>query len=93
MELSVAWLAQGKIRVKTGDAAPRTVESRFGADIRERAVKAQQRNAWKTGGEGSKFLAGAMLWGKIGSRRHPCEHHQPVPGQRDRTNALQLGDR
>ena len=65
MELSVAWLAQGKIRVKTGDAAPRTVESRFGADIRERAVKAQQRNAWKTGGEGSKFLAGAMLWGKI----------------------------
>lgn len=65
MSVTIAWLAQGKIRLKVGDATPRTVESRFGQDIRERAVKSQQRNAWKNGGEGNNFLAGAMLWGKV----------------------------
>jgi hypothetical protein len=64
MNLTIAWLAQGKIRVKNGDEPPRTVESRFGESIRERAVRAQQRHGWKTQGEGKKFLAGAVLWGR-----------------------------
>ncbi|HYT60414.1 MAG TPA: hypothetical protein VEL06_09595 [Haliangiales bacterium] len=65
MNLTIAWLAQGKIRVKRGDEPVRTVESRFGQSIRERAVRAQQRHGWKTQGEGERFLAGAMLWGRV----------------------------
>lgn len=64
MNLTIAWLAQGKIRVKCGGGPPRTVESRFGESIRERAVRAQQRHGWKTQSSARKFLAGAMLWGR-----------------------------
>lgn len=64
MSVTIAWLAQGKIRLKCGDESPRTVESRFGQGIRERTLKAQQRHGWKTGGEGEKFLSGLMLWGR-----------------------------
>ena len=39
--LTVAYLARGKIRIKTGAAAPRTVDSVCGSDIREKAVRAQ----------------------------------------------------
>src|SRR5262245_49900098 len=69
-DLTIAWLAQGKIRLKQGSAPARTIESRFGQTIRERAVKAQQRHSWKTGGSEEKFLAGAMLWGR--SPRDPA---------------------
>jgi hypothetical protein len=65
MNLTIAWLAQGKIRLKSGDEPPRTIESRFGQLIRERAVRSLQRHSWKTQGEGEKFLAGAMLWGRV----------------------------
>ena len=44
--------------------APRTIESQFGLGIRDRTLKAQQRHGWKTAGEGEKFLADAMLWGR-----------------------------
>jgi hypothetical protein len=64
MSLTIAWLAQGKIRLKCGDEPPRTIESQFGQGIRDRTLKAQQRHGWKTAGEGEKFLAGAMLWGR-----------------------------
>jgi hypothetical protein len=39
MNLTIAWLAQGKIRLKNGDEPPRTLESQFGQSIRERAAK------------------------------------------------------
>ena len=64
MSMIIAWLAQGKIRLKCGDEAPRTVESRFGQGIRDRTLKLQQRHGWKTSGDDEKFLAGAMLWGR-----------------------------
>jgi len=64
MSVTIAWLAQGKIRLKCGDEPARTVESRFGQDIRDRTLKAQQRHGWKTEGDDGKFLAGAMLWGR-----------------------------
>jgi len=69
-DLTIAWLAQGKIRLKQGSDPARTVESRFGQTIRERALKAQQRHSWKTQGNEDKFLAGAMLWGR--SPRDPA---------------------
>jgi hypothetical protein len=64
MDLTIAWLAQGKLRVKAGDEPPRTIESRFAQGIRDRALRAQQRHSWKAQGEGDKFLASAMLWGR-----------------------------
>ena len=62
--LTVAYLAQGKIRIKTGAAAPRTVDSVYGSDIREKAVRAQQKNSWKSAGGDGSFVSGAALWGK-----------------------------
>ena len=60
---TIAYLAQGRIRVKAGNEAPRTIESVFGNSIREKAVRAQQRNSWKsTGSDGSPFSR--ALWGK-----------------------------
>ena len=64
MPPTIAWLAQGKVRLKKPGEPPRTIESQFGQTIREKAVRAQQRHNWKTGGEGEKFLSGAMLWGR-----------------------------
>ena len=64
MTFDIAWLSQGKLRYKSSDGAPVTLESPFANGIRERAVKAQQRHSWKFGGEGDKFLSAAMLWGR-----------------------------
>lgn len=64
MEPTIAWLAQGKVRLKQPGEPPRTVESRFGQSIRDRVVRSQQRHAWKMGGQGEKFLSSMMLWGR-----------------------------
>lgn len=61
MPLTVAYLAQGKVRLKQGDDPPRTIESPYARSTQEKAVRAQQRNAWKS--EGTGFLSGATLWG------------------------------
>src|SRR5437879_2432058 len=61
--VTVAYLAQGKIRLKRGQLAPRTIDSVYGNSIREKAVRAHQKHSWKAGGDdGSPFSA--MLWGK-----------------------------
>ena len=58
-----AYLSEGKIHLKIGDLPLRTVESRFGRDVRERAIQLQHRNAWKTQGSGARFMSGGALWG------------------------------
>jgi hypothetical protein len=61
--LTIAYLAQGRIRIKTQNEPPRTIDSVFGNSIREKAVRAQQKNSWKSAGnDGSPFSA--VLWGK-----------------------------
>jgi len=42
------------------------VDSAYGSDIREKAVRAQQKNSWKSAGTDGSFLSGAVLWGKAG---------------------------
>ncbi|MEW6302951.1 MAG: hypothetical protein AB1705_05740 [Verrucomicrobiota bacterium] len=64
IDVEFAYLAGGKIRLKAGAAPPRTLESRFAETIRERAVKAQQRHAWKSGGDAGGFFSGPALWGR-----------------------------
>ncbi|MEW6157251.1 MAG: hypothetical protein AB1813_07445 [Verrucomicrobiota bacterium] len=67
MAPTIAWLAQGRIRIKEPGKPPRTIESKFADSIRERAIRAQQKHAWKSGGDGQKFLSAAMLWGRMPS--------------------------
>jgi hypothetical protein len=62
--ITIAYLAQGKIRVKPGGEAPRTVDSVYGNTIREKAVRAQQKHSWKSGGNDGSPFAGPALWGK-----------------------------
>ncbi|HTY86534.1 MAG TPA: hypothetical protein VMB80_03640 [Candidatus Acidoferrum sp.] len=62
--LSIAYLAQGKIRVKSGGEPPRTIDSVFGNSIREKAVRAQQKHSWKAAGNDGSPFSGAVLWGK-----------------------------
>ncbi len=61
---TIVYLAQGKLRVKTGEAVPRTVSSAYGDSIREKEVRSQQRHSWKGGGSNSPF--GAVVWGRSG---------------------------
>src|SRR5438093_2122898 len=63
MAAGFAYLSEGKIHLKIGDLPLRTVESRFGRDVRERAIQLQQRHAWKTQGSGARFMSGGALWG------------------------------
>ena len=63
-EPTIAYLAQGKVRVKAGDAAPRTVDSAYGNSIREKEVRAQQKHSWKSAGNDGSPYTGSVLWGK-----------------------------
>jgi len=63
-KLTIAYLAQGRIRVRTGNEPPRTIDSVFGNSIREKAVRAQQRHSWKSAGNEGALFSGAVLWGK-----------------------------
>lgn len=61
MNLVVAYLAQGKVRLKEGEKPARTIDSPYVRATYEKAVRSQQRHAWKS--EGGGFLSGASLWG------------------------------
>ncbi len=52
---TVAFLSRGKMHVLVPGGEPRTLESRFGEQIRDRAVRAVQRNAWKAEGFSARF--------------------------------------
>jgi hypothetical protein len=65
MPLAVAYLTQGKVRIKDGAREPRTLESPYGAAIHDKALRSRQKNAWK--GEGDGFLSGQLLWGRGGA--------------------------
>jgi len=61
---TIAYLAQGKIRMKVGGDSPRTIDSVYGNSIRDKAVRAQQKNSWKGAGSDGSPFSGAILWGK-----------------------------
>jgi len=61
---AIAYLAQGRIRIKAGETPPRTVDSAYAHAMREKTIRAQQKHSWKgDSNEGSPF-SGAVLWGK-----------------------------
>jgi len=61
---AVAYLAQGKIRIKNDNEPPRTIDSAYGNSIREKAVRTQQKHSWKSAGNDMSPFSGAVLWGK-----------------------------
>jgi hypothetical protein len=61
---AIAYLAQGKIRIKAGSEPPRTIDSVFGNSIREKAVRTQQKHSWKASGQDGSPFSGPMLWGR-----------------------------
>src|SRR5512142_1427570 len=63
MSTDFAYLAGGKLHLKLGDAPVRTIESRFGEQVRARALDIQKRVEWKTQGTGAQFMRGGLLWG------------------------------
>jgi hypothetical protein len=69
---NIAYLAQGKIRFKTGLEPVRTVDSLYGNSIREKAVRAQQKHSWKGAADNVSPFGGAALWGK-------SAHSEDVP--------------
>ena len=63
--MDIAYIAQGKIHLKRGDAPPKILESKFGTNIRLRSLEMQRKNAWKTQGTGAQFMRGG-LWTQRG---------------------------
>ena len=61
---TIAYLAQGRIRIKAGEQPPRTLDSAYAHSMREKAVRAQQKHSWKADSSDGSPLAGAMLWGR-----------------------------
>ncbi len=57
----VAWLANGKVFVRTPDGTEKQVDSRFADNVRARTASMERRNAWKTQGRGAKFAAGGVM--------------------------------
>ena len=74
----VAFLSQGKLHLSNGPNGSRVVPSAFGETVRERALRMQQKNAWKTQGSGAQFMGGGMLWGA--RNRDPLEMRIEVTG-------------
>jgi hypothetical protein len=78
MAAAVAFLSQGKLHLSTGPSGTRIIPSIFGETVRERALRIQQKNAWKTQGTGAQFMSGGMLWG--GRERDPLEMRIEITG-------------
>jgi hypothetical protein len=69
-QISIAYLAQGKVWLKLGDAKPQLVQSPYATNVHEKAIRAQQRNSWKGQGGGG-LLSGPTLWGGGGAAQGP----------------------
>ena len=66
-DLSIAYLAGGKLHLKQGDRPTRTLDSEFGQSVVERTEQQHRRNAWKTESRGNNpMLSGSGLWGQQG---------------------------
>jgi hypothetical protein len=66
---AIAYLAQGKVRIKEADTPPRTLDSAYGNSIREKEVRAQQKHSWKAAGNDGSPFSGQVLWGNAAQSR------------------------
>jgi hypothetical protein len=61
--ITIAYLSQGKLCWKAGSSEPQEFTSKFGEEVRERAVQIHRRHSWKTEGRGAQFMSRGLLWG------------------------------
>lgn len=73
----IVFIAEGKLFVKTGAAAPREIESPFARASATRAEERQARHAWKNGEEEERGpFNSRALWGK--QAHGAARHEHPV---------------
>ncbi|HEY9869254.1 MAG TPA: hypothetical protein V6D08_08820 [Candidatus Obscuribacterales bacterium] len=58
----IAFISQGRLYVKGGEAEPHLLESDFALEAAARSIQLQQKKAWKMQG-GSALIPGSALWG------------------------------
>ncbi len=61
MSFNFAYLAGGKLHLKSGDHPVRTIDSQFGQEVQERTLKSQKRNAWKDKNPMAGMIPAAFL--------------------------------
>jgi hypothetical protein len=57
----IAYLADGRIFIKEGDAEPNEILCTFAENLKERMAKLHQKNDWKN--SGGNPMTGALVWG------------------------------
>jgi hypothetical protein len=60
--VKLAYIKQGKLFYKPDSSAQEQIQSRFGQEIIDRAIRISQKNEWKTGKSGD-FYSRRSLWG------------------------------
>lgn len=63
MSIRVAYLAEGKLYLKSGELAPRLLESAFAQQILDRAQQNRERNEWRNKTDGTNPMR-ISLWGR-----------------------------
>lgn len=63
MSVPIAYISEGRMRLKVAGGEPRTIESRYGQTVKERVLKGRERHAWKNTQRNQAFLYGEALWG------------------------------
>src|SRR5207253_11361922 len=75
MSIDIAYVAGSRLHLKFGDASPKQIESKFARDVRERLLRVEERNAWKTQGSGAQFKIGRLLWGMQAKQQETTAVH------------------
>lgn len=60
--VKLAYLSLGRLFVLEQNGTPRPIESEYGREVVQRSLQRQNKNKWKTEGEGALFNRGS-LWG------------------------------
>lgn len=78
--MRIAYISQGKLFVKDEDKKASEVESEFGRNIVETAVKIAQKHEWKNKGAGAQFRGTVNPWGgsAVGSAEQTRVHFSAV---------------
>lgn len=66
-ELTLAYLSQGRLSLKSPGAEPKLIHSKFGQQVIDRSLAISQKRAWKAEGGGGA-ISGATLWGGQAAR-------------------------
>jgi hypothetical protein len=78
MQPMVAYLADGKLFLKRPGQRADPVESRFGEEMVDQALRSREKNEWKTRSQTGQVMSGGMLWG--GNPAEPAARRIHISG-------------